>query len=79
MKEKARWLCEVNEDGYGDMLLMILQEQEVFIYSLKEMCPLSLPQKVLSCPAVVTCLFLLPARKEVSATTSLSFQSTFCS
>uniref|UniRef100_A0A8C2DDD6 non-specific serine/threonine protein kinase n=1 Tax=Cyprinus carpio TaxID=7962 RepID=A0A8C2DDD6_CYPCA len=43
------------------------EEQEVFIYSLKEMCPLSHPQKLLSCPAVVTCLFLLPARKEVSA------------
>ncbi|XP_052458728.1 leucine-rich repeat serine/threonine-protein kinase 1 isoform X4 [Carassius gibelio] len=41
------------------------EEQEVFIYSLKEMCPLSHPQKLLSCPAVVTCLFLLPARKEV--------------
>ncbi|XP_016091570.1 leucine-rich repeat serine/threonine-protein kinase 1-like [Sinocyclocheilus grahami] len=40
------------------------EEQEVFIYSLKEMCPLSHPQKLLSCPAVVTCLFLLPARKE---------------
>uniref|UniRef100_A0A671SFI8 non-specific serine/threonine protein kinase n=1 Tax=Sinocyclocheilus anshuiensis TaxID=1608454 RepID=A0A671SFI8_9TELE len=36
------------------------EEQEVFIYSLKEMCPLSHPQKLLSCPAVVTCLFLLP-------------------
>lgn len=56
-------------DGYLDTLLMFLQEQEVFIYSLKEMCPLSQPQKVLSCPAVVTCLFLLPARKEVSAPT----------
>uniref|UniRef100_A0A8C1T2X4 non-specific serine/threonine protein kinase n=1 Tax=Cyprinus carpio TaxID=7962 RepID=A0A8C1T2X4_CYPCA len=43
------------------------EEQEVFIYSLKEMCPLSHPQKLLSCPAVVTCLFLLPARKEVSS------------
>uniref|UniRef100_A0A673KFU9 non-specific serine/threonine protein kinase n=1 Tax=Sinocyclocheilus rhinocerous TaxID=307959 RepID=A0A673KFU9_9TELE len=43
------------------------EEQEVFIYSLKEMCPLSHPQKLLSCPAVVTCLFLLPTRKEVSS------------
>ncbi len=57
----------MNGDGYPDALLMFLQEQEVFIYSLKEMCPLSHPQKLLSCPAVVTCLVLLPARKEVSA------------
>ncbi|XP_073764155.1 leucine-rich repeat serine/threonine-protein kinase 1 isoform X2 [Danio rerio] len=40
------------------------EEQEVLIYSLKEMCPLNQPQKLLSCPAVVTCLFLLPAGKE---------------
>ncbi|XP_030622224.1 LOW QUALITY PROTEIN: leucine-rich repeat serine/threonine-protein kinase 1 [Chanos chanos] len=40
------------------------EEQEVFIYSLKEMCPLSQPQKHLSTPAVVTCLFPLPGRKE---------------
>uniref|UniRef100_A0A8C2ES60 non-specific serine/threonine protein kinase n=1 Tax=Cyprinus carpio TaxID=7962 RepID=A0A8C2ES60_CYPCA len=48
------------------------EEQEVFIYSLKEMCPLSHPQKLLSCPAVVTCLFLLPARKEVSMFAGMS-------
>uniref|UniRef100_A0A8C1MY76 non-specific serine/threonine protein kinase n=1 Tax=Cyprinus carpio TaxID=7962 RepID=A0A8C1MY76_CYPCA len=41
------------------------EEQEVFIYSLKEMCPLSHPQKLLSCPAVVTCLFLLPVMSPV--------------
>lgn len=58
----------MNGNGYLDTL-MFLQEQEVFIYSLKEMCPLSHPQKLLSCPAVVTCLFLLPAGKEVSAPT----------
>ncbi|XP_031425211.1 leucine-rich repeat serine/threonine-protein kinase 1 isoform X2 [Clupea harengus] len=40
------------------------EEQEVLIYSLKEMCPLSQPQKRLSFPAVVTCLFLVPAQKE---------------
>ncbi len=57
----------MNGDGYPDTLLMFVQEQEVFIYNLKEMCPLSHPQKLLSCPAVVTCLVLLPARKEVSA------------
>lgn len=65
----CKWAQQMNGDGYLDTLLMFLQEQEVFIYSLKEMCPLSHPQKLLSCPAVVTCLFLLPARKEVSAPT----------
>ncbi|MEQ2291646.1 Leucine-rich repeat serine/threonine-protein kinase 1, partial [Ameca splendens] len=42
-------------------LWMATEEQEVFIYSLKDMCPLSQPQKRLSCPAVVTCLFHVPA------------------
>uniref|UniRef100_A0AAY4E7H3 non-specific serine/threonine protein kinase n=1 Tax=Denticeps clupeoides TaxID=299321 RepID=A0AAY4E7H3_9TELE len=40
------------------------EEQEVAIYSLKEMCPLSNPQKHLSFPAVVTCIFPVPAGKE---------------
>lgn len=46
-------------------IVVFSQEQEVLIYSLKEMCPLSQPQKRLSFPAVVTCLFLVPAQKEV--------------
>ncbi|KAI7813751.1 leucine-rich repeat serine/threonine-protein kinase 1 isoform X1 [Triplophysa rosa] len=57
----SRLSCQLKMDN---SLWTATEEQEVFIYSLKEMCPLSLPQKVLSCPAVVTCLFLLPARKE---------------
>ncbi|XP_054916004.1 leucine-rich repeat serine/threonine-protein kinase 1 isoform X2 [Poeciliopsis prolifica] len=40
------------------------EEQEVFVYSLKDMCPLSQPQKRLSCPAVVTCLFHVPAAEQ---------------
>ncbi|KAG9352285.1 hypothetical protein JZ751_020698 [Albula glossodonta] len=43
------------------------EEQHIFIYSLKDMCPLSHPQKELSCPAVVTCLFTVPAKKETLA------------
>lgn len=57
----ARLSCQLKMEN---SLWTATEEQEVFIYSLKEMCPLSLPQKVLSCPSVVTCLFLLPARKE---------------
>ncbi|KAM9765342.1 leucine-rich repeat serine/threonine-protein kinase 1 [Menidia menidia] len=41
-------------------LWMATEEQEVFIYSLKDMCPLSQPQKMFSCPAVITCLFHVP-------------------
>ncbi|KAM3625600.1 uncharacterized protein V6R79_014655 [Siganus canaliculatus] len=48
----------------GNSLWMATEEQEVFIYSLKDMCPLSKPQRSFSCPAVVTCLFLLPAREQ---------------
>ncbi|XP_067257484.1 leucine-rich repeat serine/threonine-protein kinase 1 isoform X3 [Chanodichthys erythropterus] len=57
----TRLSCQIKMEN---TLWTATEEQEVFIYSLKEMCPLSHPQKVLSCPAVVTCLFLLPARKE---------------
>ncbi|KAM4592288.1 leucine-rich repeat serine/threonine-protein kinase 1 isoform 1-T1 [Odontesthes bonariensis] len=45
-------------------LWMATEEQEVFIYSLKDMCPLSQPQKEFSCPAVITCLFHVPAREQ---------------
>uniref|UniRef100_A0A4W6D0Y0 non-specific serine/threonine protein kinase n=1 Tax=Lates calcarifer TaxID=8187 RepID=A0A4W6D0Y0_LATCA len=41
----------------SNTLWMATEEQEVFIYSLKDMCPLSQPQKQFSCPAVITCLF----------------------
>ncbi|GLD55646.1 leucine-rich repeat serine/threonine-protein kinase 1 [Lates japonicus] len=45
----------------SNTLWMATEEQEVFIYSLKDMCPLSQPQKQFSCPAVITCLFPVPA------------------
>ncbi|XP_054590342.2 leucine-rich repeat serine/threonine-protein kinase 1 isoform X2 [Nothobranchius furzeri] len=45
-------------------LWMSTEEQEMFIYSLKDMCPLSQPQKQFSCPAVITCLFYVPARAQ---------------
>uniref|UniRef100_A0A7N6BXJ9 non-specific serine/threonine protein kinase n=1 Tax=Anabas testudineus TaxID=64144 RepID=A0A7N6BXJ9_ANATE len=47
----------------SNTLWMATEEQEVFIYSLDGMCPLGQPQKQLSCPAVITCLFLVPARE----------------
>ncbi|XP_066557623.1 leucine-rich repeat serine/threonine-protein kinase 1 isoform X2 [Amia ocellicauda] len=40
------------------------EDQNIYIYSLKDMCPLSHPQKLLSCPAIVTCLFSVPAKEE---------------
>ncbi|XP_038548531.1 leucine-rich repeat serine/threonine-protein kinase 1 isoform X2 [Micropterus salmoides] len=47
----------------GNTLWMATEDQEVFIYSLKDMCPLSQPQKQFSCPAIITCLFPVPARE----------------
>uniref|UniRef100_UPI0037E88571 leucine-rich repeat serine/threonine-protein kinase 1 n=1 Tax=Semicossyphus pulcher TaxID=241346 RepID=UPI0037E88571 len=48
----------------GNTLWIATEEQDVFIYSLKDMCPLSQPQKQLSCPAIITCLFPVPAREQ---------------
>ncbi|XP_060898698.1 leucine-rich repeat serine/threonine-protein kinase 1 isoform X1 [Labrus mixtus] len=48
----------------GNTLWLATEEQDVFIYSLKDMCPLSQPQKQFSCPAVITCLFPVPARDQ---------------
>lgn len=48
----------------GNTLWMATEDHEVFIYSLKDMCPLSQPQKQFSCPAIITCLFLAPAREQ---------------
>ncbi|XP_063044904.1 leucine-rich repeat serine/threonine-protein kinase 1 isoform X2 [Engraulis encrasicolus] len=53
--------CQIKMDN---TLWTATEEQEVLIYMLKEMCPLRQPQKKLSFPAVVTCLFLVPAQKE---------------
>ncbi|XP_072321953.1 leucine-rich repeat serine/threonine-protein kinase 1 [Eucyclogobius newberryi] len=44
----------------GNSLWMATQQQEVLIYSLKDMCPLSQPQKHFSSPAVITCFLLVP-------------------
>ncbi|XP_035387696.1 leucine-rich repeat serine/threonine-protein kinase 1 isoform X1 [Electrophorus electricus] len=57
----TRLCCQLKMEN---TLWTATEEQEIVIYSLKEMCPLSHPQKLLSCPAVVTCLMLLPARSE---------------
>ncbi|XP_061591967.1 LOW QUALITY PROTEIN: leucine-rich repeat serine/threonine-protein kinase 1 [Cololabis saira] len=45
-------------------LWIATEEQEVFIYSLKDMCPLSQPQRRFSCPAIITCLFHVPAGEQ---------------
>ncbi|XP_033847563.1 leucine-rich repeat serine/threonine-protein kinase 1 isoform X2 [Periophthalmus magnuspinnatus] len=44
----------------GNSLWMATQEQEVLIYSLKDMCPLSQPQKHFPSPAVITSFLLVP-------------------
>ncbi|XP_013855653.1 leucine-rich repeat serine/threonine-protein kinase 1 [Austrofundulus limnaeus] len=48
----------------GNTLWIATEEQEMFLYSLKDMCPLNQPQRHLSCPAVITCLFHVPAREQ---------------
>ncbi|XP_029701634.1 leucine-rich repeat serine/threonine-protein kinase 1-like isoform X2 [Takifugu rubripes] len=48
----------------GNTLWMTTEDQEVFIYSLKDMCPLSQPQKLFSCPAIITCLCPVPEREQ---------------
>ncbi|XP_069567536.1 leucine-rich repeat serine/threonine-protein kinase 1 [Brachyistius frenatus] len=48
----------------SNSLWMATKEQEVFIYSLKDMCPISQPQRHFSCPAIITCLFPVPARDQ---------------
>ncbi|XP_056135379.1 leucine-rich repeat serine/threonine-protein kinase 1 [Lampris incognitus] len=57
----TRLTCQMKMDN---TLWTATEEQEVFIYSLKELCPLRLPQKHFSCPAVITCLFPVPARDQ---------------
>ncbi|XP_071765006.2 leucine-rich repeat serine/threonine-protein kinase 1 [Centroberyx gerrardi] len=57
----SRLSCQMKMDN---TLWTATEEQEVFIYSLKEMCPLSQPQRHFSCPAVITCLFPVPARDQ---------------
>lgn len=48
----------------GNTLWMATEEQEVLIYSLKDMCPLSQPQKRFSSPAIITCFYLVPEREQ---------------
>uniref|UniRef100_A0A3P9J7W9 non-specific serine/threonine protein kinase n=1 Tax=Oryzias latipes TaxID=8090 RepID=A0A3P9J7W9_ORYLA len=45
-------------------LWMATEEQKVFIYSLKDMCPLSQPQKQLFVPATITCFCHVPAGEQ---------------
>lgn len=44
---------------------LLLQDQKIYIYSLKGMCPLSMPQQALDTPAVVTCFLAVPVIKKV--------------
>lgn len=45
--------------------LLPLQDQKIYIYSLKGMCPLNVPQRALDTPAVVTCFLAVPVLKKV--------------
>ncbi|RVE74987.1 hypothetical protein OJAV_G00027490 [Oryzias javanicus] len=45
-------------------LWMATEDQKVFIYSLKDMCPLSQPQKQLFVPAVITCFCHAPGGEQ---------------
>lgn len=42
------------------------QDQKIYIYTLKGMCPLNMPQQALDTPAVVTCFLAVPVLKKVS-------------
>lgn len=42
-----------------------LQDQKIYIYSLKGMCPLSAPQQALDTPAIVTSFLAVPVIKKV--------------
>ncbi|XP_064422034.1 leucine-rich repeat serine/threonine-protein kinase 1 [Latimeria chalumnae] len=41
------------------------EDQKIHVYSLKNMCPLSVPQKIMNTPAVVTCFLAVPQIKRV--------------
>lgn len=47
------------------LVCLPLQDQKIYIYSLKGMCPLNTPQRALDTPAVVTCLLAVPIIKKV--------------
>ncbi|XP_077376573.1 leucine-rich repeat serine/threonine-protein kinase 1 [Festucalex cinctus] len=53
----SRVSCQVKVD---DTLWLATHEQEVLVYILKDMCPLTQPHKRFSCPAVVTCFLKMP-------------------
>ncbi|XP_037553156.1 leucine-rich repeat serine/threonine-protein kinase 1 [Nematolebias whitei] len=57
----SRISCQIK---IGNTLWIATEEQEMFLYSLKDMCPLNQPQRHLSCPAVITCLFHVPAQEK---------------
>ncbi|XP_004623505.1 leucine-rich repeat serine/threonine-protein kinase 1 [Octodon degus] len=42
------------------------EDQKIYIYSLKGMCPLSAPQQALDTPAIVTCFLAVPVIKKNS-------------
>ncbi|XP_061669400.1 leucine-rich repeat serine/threonine-protein kinase 1 isoform X2 [Syngnathoides biaculeatus] len=53
----SRVSCHVKT---GNALWLATHEQEVLVYVLKDMCPLTRPHKRLTCPAVITCFLQLP-------------------
>ncbi|XP_041074773.1 leucine-rich repeat serine/threonine-protein kinase 1-like isoform X1 [Polyodon spathula] len=47
-----------------NVLWTATEDHNIYIYILKGMCPLSTPQKCLPCPAIVTCMLAVPAKKK---------------
>ncbi|KAJ8797771.1 hypothetical protein J1605_016973 [Eschrichtius robustus] len=41
------------------------EDQKIYIYSLKGMCPLNTPQRALDTPAIVTCFLAVPVIKKI--------------
>ncbi|KAK2107624.1 Leucine-rich repeat serine/threonine-protein kinase 1 [Saguinus oedipus] len=46
-------------------LWMATEDQKIYIYTLKGMCPLNTPQQALDTPAIVTCFLAVPVIKKV--------------
>lgn len=72
MRENGRrwegaWLWRRGQPGFQGSHVGCLppQDQKIYIYSLKGMCPLNTPQRALDTPAVVTCLLAVPVIKKV--------------
>ncbi|XP_075414060.1 leucine-rich repeat serine/threonine-protein kinase 1 isoform X1 [Tenrec ecaudatus] len=51
---------------FQSSLWIATEDQKIYIYSLKGMCPLNMPQRALDIPAIVTCFLAVPVIKKNS-------------